>query len=375
MAARAVLMVSRNLPPMVGGMENLLMRALAALAERVPVDLIGPHGIAGRAPPGCRVLAELPFAAAAFLPAASLLTLRHADPRRHQLCFGGSGLMAPSLQAARWRDLPAAVYLHGLDLVHPSPFYQRGFVARLPSCDRVIVNSRYTRGLAVLKGVPERVIQVVNPAVEMPVIDAGVGAAASQLRQELGGGPILLSVGRLVARKGVAEFIEQAMPELVRRFPDLRLLVVGDEPPGGRGLQRRRLQQTVGSKGLTASVRLMGRVSDAQLSAIYAGTDLHVLPLIEIPGDVEGFGMVVLEAAARGVPSVAFDLGGVADALVGEGSGRLIDPGDYASMIDAITELLTGSAPADREALREQTRSRSWPRFGEQLLSALQLDY
>lgn len=374
MAARAVLMVSRNLPPMVGGMENLLMRVLAALAERVPVELIGPRGISERAPPGCRVLAELPFSAAAFLPAASLLTLRQADPRRHQLCFGGSGLMSPMLQAARWRSLRTAVYLHGLDLLHPSPVYQRGFVARLPFCDRVIVNSRYTRQQALLKGIPEQIVQVVNPAVEVPEADVGTAEAASALRRELGGGPILLSVGRLVARKGVAEFIEQAMPELTRRLPGLCLLVVGGEPPGGKGQQRQRLQEAITRKGLERSVRLMGHVSDAELSAIYACADLHVLPLIQIDGDVEGFGMVVLEAAARGVPSVAFDLGGVADALAGENGGRLIAAGCYGAMIDAIVELLAAGALSAREALQDQTRARSWRKFAQQLVSALQLD-
>lgn len=375
MAARAVLMVTRNLPPLVGGMESLLMRALTAISQRVPVELIGPQGIAERAPPRCKVLAELPFAAGRFLPAASLMTYRHADPARHQLCFGGSGLMAPALQAARWRGLPTGVYLHGLDLLYPAALYQGLFVSRLSAVDRILVNSAYTRRQALAKGLPEQAIRVVNPAVEMPLADPAVEAAALQLRRELGGGPILLSVGRLVARKGVAEFIEQALPELVRQRPGLRFVVVGSEPPGGTGRQQRRIEQAVAAARMEPVVTLLGAVSNERLAVLYAAADLHVLPLVEVPGDVEGFGMVVLEAAARGVPTVAFELGGVADALDSDaGGGRLVRSGRYPELVSAACRVMEAASPSLRAHLIEKTRQRSWPRFGKELVAALGLE-
>lgn len=367
-------MVTRNLPPLVGGMESLLMRVLTALAERLPVELIGPKGIAERAPPACKVLAELPFSAGRFLPAASLLTYRLADPSRHQLCFAGSGLMAPALQAARWRGLRTGVYLHGLDLLYPAPLYQHLFVRRLPRVERIVVNSAYTRRQALAKGLPEPAIRVVNPGVEMPTVDASAEAAARHLRQELGGGPVLLSVGRLVARKGVAEFIERALPELVRHQPGLRFLVAGAEPPGGGGQQLRRLRQAIAAARMESVVTLLGAVSNERLAALYACADLHVLPLVKIAGDVEGFGMVVLEAAARGVPTVAFDLGGVADALTGPDSGRLVSAGDYPALIAAVGSLLALTGQSERHRLIEQTRLRSWQRFGEEVVAALMLD-
>ncbi|MDP3858339.1 MAG: glycosyltransferase family 4 protein [Stagnimonas sp.] len=354
-------------------MEALLHRLLLALSERVPVELIGPSGVRAWAPSNCRVLAELPFAAGRFLPAAAMLVLRHADPRRHQLCFGGSGLMAPVLSVARWRGVRTGVYLHGLDLVYPNPVYQRLFVARLPAVDCAIANSRHTRDLALGRGLPAAHLSVVNPGVEMPSGDL-VGAPVLQgLRERWGPGPILLSVGRLVARKGVAEFIERTMPGLLRELPGLRLLVAGGEPPGASGEQTARILAAVHGAGLEASVGLLGRVSAAELAALYQLADLHVLPLVERRGDVEGFGMVILEAAARGVPSVAFDLGGVADALDSPEGGALVAAGDYSAFAAAVRKQLDRACPEARLHLVERIRARSWRRFGEESITALGL--
>ena len=367
MAADRILMVTRNLPPLVGGMEHLMAEVLRRLAAVAPVDLIGPQGAGTLAPPGCRVLAELPFGAARFLPGAVVQVLRHADPRRHRLCLGGSGLMAPALRAARLRNLPTAVYLHGLDVIHPAWLYQRGFVPGLAEVDHILCNSRYTLGEAIARGLPAERCLVVNPGVAMPSLAPSPQQAVDDP------GPLLLSVGRLVARKGVAEFVAKALPALRARYPQLRLVVVGAEPPAGRGEQLARIRDAVARAGMEAAVELRGRVSEAELARLYAAADLHVLPLVPVPGDVEGFGMVILEAAARGVPTVAFDLGGIADALHPEFGGARVTAGDYPALVAAIGQCLEAGPRGSRAALVEATRTRSWEAFGRELVGALGL--
>lgn len=345
-------------------MESLLRQLVLALSARLPVELIGPRGVRDWTPESVRVLAEFPFSAGIFLPAAAWSVWTKADPARYQLCIGGSGLMAPILGAASRRHLSTAVYLHGLDITFPHPVYQRFFVSGLARIDRVLVNSRYTGALAAKAGISEARIRVVNPGVGMP-------AASDVHSAQREGGPLLLSVGRLVARKGLAEFIERAMPSLLRRYPDLRLCVVGSEPPGNRARVLDRMRATIEEHGLQQSVHLLGKVDDEQLSALYAQADLHVLPLVNRPGDVEGFGMVVLEAAARGVPTVAFDLGGVGDALRGPDAGQLIAQDDYRAFIDAVCHWLGHARPDLRHRLVDQTRERSWERFGDEVVAAL----
>ncbi len=101
---------------------------------------------------------------------------------------------------------------------------------------------------------------------------------------------------------------------------------------------------------------------------------MHVFPVIEIPGDVEGFGMVAIEAASQGVPTVAFRVGGIPDAIADGVSGRLIAPGDYAALSDAIGQYLAPSD--DRAALRDaciaHARAFDWRVIGGRLMHVLE---
>ena len=128
---------------------------------------------------------------------------------------------------------------------------------------------------------------------------------------------IVLSVGRMVKRKGLAEFLEKAWPRIIALQPDAMLLVVGDFPDNAL------LQDAEGAERLMKAiercgrdtVRFLGAVEDDVLWNCYAAADALVFPLIRVKGDVEGFGMVAIEAAASGTPTVAFPVGGVVDAV------------------------------------------------------------
>ncbi|MEM9207997.1 MAG: glycosyltransferase, partial [Pseudomonadota bacterium] len=120
------------------------------------------------------------------------------------------------------------------------------------------------------------------------------------------------------------------------------------------------------------SIAFLGNVDDEVLSACYASADCLVFPLIPVEGDVEGFGMVAIEAAAQGTPTIAFDVGGIADAVSDELSGRLISPGDYPALAAAIIEAC-GQSGFVRENIREFASEFSWPRYGQKLRQALGL--
>ena len=94
-----------------------------------------------------------------------------------------------------------------------------------------------------------------------------------------------------------------------------------------------------------------------------------MFPLIDTPGDVEGFGMVAVEAAAHGTPTVAFDCGGVGDAVVDGENGLLVPAGDYAGFNDATLQLLQNSS---RDRARQFAAQFSWENYGSQFQSCIE---
>ena len=127
------------------------------------------------------------------------------------------------------------------------------------------------------------------------------------------------------------------------------------------------------ARGLGGHLRFLGVITDRdELAAVYRAADVHVFPVREIAGDPEGFGMVAIEAAAQGLPTVAYATGGVVDAVAPGRSGRLVPSGDGPAMAAAIEATL-----AERETLRGTCRAFAetfaWPRFGEAMADAIGL--
>src|SRR5690606_2470302 len=203
-----VLQITRNFPPLRGGMERLNARMfefLHGLDEACA--LLGPAGCAGFVPAGTRI-SELP---ARPLPATILASVVRgiaiAREIRPEVVLAGSGLTAPAaVMAARACGARSAVYLHGLDIVAPSRLYRALWLPCIRRCQRVIVNSANTRRLAIKAGVDADRIAIVHPGADLPPADLGARARFRERHGFDAAAPILLSVGRMTARKGLAEF-------------------------------------------------------------------------------------------------------------------------------------------------------------------------
>jgi phosphatidylinositol alpha-1,6-mannosyltransferase len=367
-----ILIVTRNFPPLVGGMERLLDHAVRQLSQRYSCTLIGPAGCEAFAPPhtsafGCRIT-PLPF----FLLQSSFRTLAIAGRNKYRFILAGNGLTGPlAVLAKLLYGIPAISFVHGLDLVAANPVYQRLFVPWLRHMDLIIANSRNTAALAISKGVAAERIRILNPGADipprLPLKDQGFLAQHNLL-----GKRILLSVGRLMPRKGIVEFLRHAFPQIVASCPETILLIIGTEP--GNSLKnamrtRESIESTAEEQGLAKNLMMLGEVDDKTLSAAYGAADLFIFPVLDLPGDVEGFGMVAVEAAAHGLAVVAFASGGVTDAVQDRYSGFLIKPGDYRGFADTTLDyLLNYNSQVTRENCREFASRFEWKRFGERLL-------
>lgn len=173
--------------------------------------------------------------------------------------------------------------------------------------------------------------------------------------------PLVVSVSRLVPRKGMAVLVEAAA-ELSRRYPDLEVIIAGE------GRDHARLQQLVATTG--APVRLVGRVPADDLPGLLGAADVFAMLCHNRWGGLEqeGFGIVFLEAAACGVPQVAGASGGAADAVVHDHSGLVVDePRKVAAAVDALDTLL-GDAQR-RAQMGEAARHRAEVSFNYDTLA------
>lgn len=241
----------------------------------------------------------------------------------------------PMLSLAGWLvkkifSIPVVVVVHGLDITYPNALYQwylRLFFGRF---DHYVAISRHVAGL--LKGRGIRRVSVINPGITDRHFDSSRTRSDLEdvLKKDLKQLIVLTTVGRVVERKGQAWFVRHVLPKLPGHF----LYVVVGSGPGETALQ-----QAIHQTNLDDRVIILGRCSDDVLKTIYNTVDAFIQPNIAVLGDVEGFGLVLLEAAICQRPVYAAQLEGITDAIAQTDIGRLLPSGDPRSWIAALQHL------------------------------------
>lgn len=236
-------------------------------------------------------------------------------------------------------------YIHGEEVTARAQytFFGRSKQKYLNRADAVVAVSNFTRQVLIelTRTAPDK-IEVVYNGVDLDRFRVTEPAPALIDKYGIAGRRVLLSVGRLVPRKGIDKTLE-ALPALLRRHADLHYIIVGSGP------YRSRLEEMVSELGLTGRVTFTGPVDAGALTAHYALCDLFVLPNREMPdGDTEGFGLVFLEANACGKPVVGGRAGGVVEAVRDGHNGLLVDGNSVEAIGAAISRLLDDPALYDR---------------------------
>lgn len=372
-----ILLITRNLPPLVGGMERLNWHMADELAQQNEVHVIGPKGAEALGPQSIR-LTEAPLKPLAlFLVIAFIKGLWISIRWKPDVILAGSGLTAPiAWLLARLCAARSAAYLHGFDITVNHRLYRKLWRPTFAKLNQVIVNSTPTQNLALAAGVSRNNIDIVHPGVRLP--EEPLPSERIEIFKEqhdLAGKKILLSVGRLTTRKGLREFVELALPTIVESEPDTILLVVGEAPQSSLGAETQSMEsiQTQAEQaGVAEHIRFLGVITERTLLAtIYEAADIHVFPVRYIPDDPEGFGMVAVEAAAHGVPTVAFATGGIIDAVAVGKSGYLATAGNYAALTQLILQLLLEPKKINKRDTYSFAEKFSWRAFGTGINSAL----
>ena len=367
---KRILIITRNFPPLIGGMERLVFNIYKQLAEQHDCDVIGPPGSRASVLDNHQSYECKLQPVSIFILSAIFKGLRASFSRKYGICIAGSGLTAPvAVIVSKIHDLKSITFVHGLDLIVRNRIYQSIFIPFIRRSDIVVANSRNTARLAEQAGIPTERIVILHPGTDMP--DESQTVERFRKRYQLEGKSLLLSAGRLIPRKGLAEFIRYALPAVVRKHRDTVLVIVGSEPENALNRTDSVLEDIKSATeecDLAEHVLMTGRIDDNSLQAAYGEADCFIFPLREVPGDVEGFGMVAVEAAAHGLPTVAFAEGGVSDAVAEGESGFLVTPGDYEgfgrTLIKYLDDPDTMPSQASCRAFAERF---NWNRFGDRL--------
>jgi len=325
-----LLFVAERYPPSVGGQERLNYGVYSQLRKRVRTHLLTP---------GIYLKFNIqkfwfgPYVIISGLILGYRHRLTHVHISSARIAFLGYVL-------CRLRKVALTVSVHGLDITlrRKTPLYKALVPFALRRYDRIICNSRSTMELCLSLGAGESQCAVAYPGVD--TVLNGRSHSRSEARNllldrhalQLEDHAVLVTVGRLVKRKGVAWFLESVFPEL---SPDTKYLILGS------GSELQQIESLIEQNGWSDRIWILQHADDTLRDLIYDAADLFVMPNVVTPGDREGFGIVNIEAGMHDLPVVASGIEGIRDAIIDGETGRLVEESDPASYLKAIDELLS----------------------------------
>ncbi|WP_228198889.1 glycosyltransferase family 4 protein [Acinetobacter cumulans] len=352
-------------------MERLNWHIADELSHNHNVILLSHSKAKNHAPKKCEFkgvsLNPLPI----FLLLCFIKTLWICLTNKPDIIFAGSGLTAPI--ATFWAKIfriKSMVYIHGLDIANKNMIYNKIWVPMIKKSNKVIANSTPTYDICLKKGIDKNKLSIIHPGVHFPPEPMD-----KQLIQQLKSKynlldkKILISVGRLTERKGLNEFVDLSLPTIIQQHPDSILVIIGDTPNHSlnKKLQSKELILTTAKKHkIDKNILFVGNISDDKiLSSWYYLANSHIFPVKHMPDDPEGFGMVAIEAAAHGTPTVAFATGGIVEAVHEGISGYLVENYQYNLLCEKIISCLDNNL--NTQAIQLFSEQFSWKNLNHKI--------
>ena len=318
-----LLFITRNYPPQVGGLENYSYNLINEFEKQ------GSTWKIFFSKSKINLFWFLPYC---FFKA--ILMIRNYRIDALHLCDAFLSPMGLLLKYITGRKVTTTV--HGLDITFPNRLYQ----AIIPRCvsrlDIVICVSRSTRDECAKRGIPQQNCRVIPNGITPSdfILSKSPGEVRLILEKVLETSflekKVLVTVGRLVKRKGVVWFVEHVMPRLDNSYI---YIVAGDGP------EYKFILEKIDKHKLNQRVFLLGNVSDEMRNLLYNGSDIFILPNITVENDVEGFGIVAIEAGSCGLPVIASNIQGIRDAVLDGRTGYLVAERDAESFINKISTM------------------------------------
>lgn len=293
---------------------RVLPRTLSGPAGDIPWKIVHEH----KAAAGKRAFA--------LRVAACLLRRERVDV---VLC-GHRNLLPVAWVLARLKGAQLVLIIHGFEAWTPGKSRVQNWLSgRIDAL--VSVSTVSAQRFCAWSGFPMKDVSILPNCVDLDRFRPQPKDAALVKRHGLEESPVIMTVGRIFSNERYKGFDEvlAAMPKLLARYPAMKYLIVGD------GSDRARLEDKVKVMGLGDAVVFAGRIEEGEKVAYYNLADVYVMP-----SSGEGFGIVLIEALACGIPVIGSSVDGARDALLGGELGRLVDPSDSDALIEAVAAAL-----------------------------------
>ncbi len=346
----------------VGGMQRVSMQLMDELESRDDITVK-------------KIILHSPWKGVEFRTALFLFKLRFKLPKivaqfKPDVILFSSMVTASLARFVRKKiQVPMVTINHGQDVTLPVKVYQKHVPEVFKALDGVISVSRATRAECIKRGMaPEKGVALPNgfdmsDFIEVPDKKESRKFIENTLGIELKDKKLLLTVGRQVKRKGLEWFISEVLPKIKS---DVYYLAIGDGP------ENEKLNNIVEQSPYKANILLAGRQPDEILKKAYSAADIFIMPNIPVSGDMEGFGIVLLEANLAGTPAIAADLEGIKDVIENGENGykvEVLNSDEFSSQIDKLIN-------NELDAMGKQSRSYvlknfAWNNVAQQYISYL----
>lgn len=372
MSKAVVLFVSHKYPPSVGGMEKQSYELIEGTKPYLTTYQIVHDGS----------MSIVQF----FLSLNKrILALLQSHPEINTIHYNDGLLATLCLRHKGYEHLKRIVTVHGLDVVFPLSYYQKKILRKFNSFDHIIAVSRATQEACIQRGIAKEKITVVRNGIDP---NFGQHTTISSLEDVLSthhvprGRRYIMLLGRPVKRKGFSWFIQQVLPLLnkekyhlllvgpFRRSPSLTERLLEILPNNFSALimlflgfpsDEKNLRTLLSDKRYNENITHLGKLPQEQLEVVLRSSDAFAVPNIVVDGDMEGFGLVCLEASISGAIVLAADLEGIRDAIQHRQNGYLIPSADAQAWKNAIEALEFDTNAVQRESFSTFTRQHySW---------------
>lgn len=382
-----ILFVSHKYPPSVGGMEKQSYELIEGIKKFAKVHTIIHNGSGSK----------LGF----FLTLEKRIVAKcRKHPNISVIHFNDGLIAAVCLRHKGYLHLKRTVTIHGLDAVFPNKVFQKNILPAFNRYDLIIAVSNATAQACISRGIHKEKVMVVSNGVDASIArqtdnSNNYAAVLKQYGIATKDKCILVAMGRPVKRKGFSWFIDNVLPALPN---NVQLLLIGPYRPRPTAMElllnilptslqkqielllgyptdEKVLRKQLANPAYNNKVQHLGRLPFNHILAILKGANAFLVPNIPVDGDMEGFGLVCLEACLCAIPVYAAAIDGITDAIQQNKNGYLLPPADKNKWIEAITNVATGSfiIPPDMDAVNYTLNKFSWQKMAEEYYKAFQL--